>query len=263
VGKIIHTGTVSNKQYVVHQSIYNKIDEVAIKIFGNTFQNISQNNEIKTLIESKELNQNIVKILKIQDNFIITEPISPRVLCYYLVDYPGDIPVDIQLLIAIGISNGLSFLHNRNICHENLSSYNIHIDDMMNIKITDYGFANVPTRWSSPECHLGNKYDPNSDIYSFGLILWQLSTKLTPYPDEIDDRVIQHYILEGIKNLIPNECLYSEIIYKCWNKPEMRPTANAINEHFVEMRSKTGILNRYMMSVKNMCNNIGHALVCC
>jgi serine/threonine protein kinase len=215
------------------------------------------------LIESKELNENIVKISKIQDNFIITETISPRVLWYYLIDYPDDIPVDIQLLIGIGISNGLSFLHNRNIYHQNLSSYNIHIDDMMNVKIADYGFSNVPTRWSSPECHLGNKYDSNSDIYSFGLILWQLSTKLTPYPNEINDRVVQYNILQGIKNLITNECLYSKIIYKCWNKPEMRPTANAINEYLVEMRSKTGTLNRYMTYVKNLYNDVGNALVCC
>ncbi len=97
--------------------------------------------------------------------------------------------------IALDIARGLAYLHSRNITHMDMKSANVLLTRDMRPKIGDVGFAravrasSVGTSastalgtfaWSAPELLLGEACDEAVDIFSFGVVLWEICTGLQP-----------------------------------------------------------------------------------
>jgi serine/threonine protein kinase len=261
----IQRGYISGIPYIVHHAVYHN-KKVAIKILGSDVYDISQSEVIKTLIQSKTSHENVIQILEVRHQLIITGPFNGQTLSNFLRNISIPISFELQLSIAIDIINGLLFLHKRNILHQNLNSYNIYVDSTMRAKLTDFGFPNDSIRWNSLETINGHPYNHASEIYSFGVILWQLSTRAMPYEDEESGFVIKYYILEGIKNDIPTECRFSEIIKQCWDMPERRPTLEFINEYLSKISSNTKRLNikgNLMKYCEKITNTFIYNCCCC
>jgi c-src tyrosine kinase len=97
------------------------------------------------------------------------------------------IPADKKINLAMGIAKGLAFLHGEAIFHRDLSHNNVLIDDMGTAKITDFGKAKPISHvlgtsgtigtylWMPPEAFKG-AYTQNSDIFSFGILMWEMET---------------------------------------------------------------------------------------
>ncbi|KAJ8520658.1 hypothetical protein ON010_g17918 [Phytophthora cinnamomi] len=99
-----------------------------------------------------------------------------------------------KVMIALHVAHALTYLHSLDppVIHRDLKSKNILLSQEMDAKLTDFGIsreridetmtAGVGTSmWMAPEVMLGNPYDEMADIFSFGVVLSELSTHLSPY----------------------------------------------------------------------------------
>ncbi|XP_058982601.1 tyrosine kinase receptor Cad96Ca isoform X2 [Musca domestica] len=140
------------------------------------------------------------------------------------------------------IANGMQFLTSRGIIHRDLAARNILITDNHICKVADFGFARdvitskvyerksegkLPIRWMAIESLFDNIFSSKSDIWSFGILMWEIVTLgSTPYPGYAAAEVMRK-VRDGYRLEKPEHCrreLYN-IMYYCWSKdPNDRPT---------------------------------------
>eukprot|EP00057_Strongylocentrotus_purpuratus_P012082 XP_011666556.1 PREDICTED: fibroblast growth factor receptor 2 isoform X1 [Strongylocentrotus purpuratus] len=147
----------------------------------------------------------------------------------YNTTKPQRAPVDEVGLInfALQIAKGMQFLASEKIIHGALCAHNVLLDEQNMCKVSDYGMAQTmfdkrirPSRWNSPETTLDGVFSSEADVWSFGIVLWEImSLGGRPYPDlELDD--IGKEIANGYKMPRPPHCkneLYT-IMSRCWER---------------------------------------------
>lgn len=152
-----------------------------------------------------------------------------------------------RLTIAQEMAKGLAYLHSRDILHRDLKSLNILLDAEGHAKIADFGLAKVKLeigststkstkavgsiRWRAPEMFKRHAVPtPAADIYSLGMLFWELASRQLPYSDAADDVTAMGWIKDGEQEKIPEDCpkALAAIIQACWAAPDKRPTAEAI-----------------------------------
>jgi len=172
---------------------------------------------------------------------LITE-LMPRGSLRQVLDNPSFGPQlkwQQRLRMARDVAAGMRYLHAREppMLHRDLKSSNLLVDDAMVVKVSDFGFARIKedhatmTRcgtpaWSSPEVLQGDRYDEKADVYSLGIVLWEILTLRHPY-DDCNFMQVAIEVMEGKRPDIPRDCdqAYSKLLRKCWRaKPEHRPT---------------------------------------
>ena len=154
-------------------------------------------------------------------------------------------------LIAMGIANGMSRCHELNVIHRDLKSLNILLDDDYLPKICDFGVSRFITKstdpltqyigtaqWTAPEIYQTSTYNNKVDVYSFGMILYELVTDLPPFykdpPNDIPRLILQEHRPRLKKTVPPN---LSMLIEACWNQdPNQRPTFYQIYKLFESKR---------------------------
>jgi serine/threonine protein kinase len=104
------------------------------------------------------------------------------------------VSIDEKMRIAWEISDGTRFLHTSYVFHRDLKSLNILLDENNHVRITDFGsskqveetmthasnMSGTPL-WTAPEILEGSPFRKPADIYSFGVILWELITNQIPW----------------------------------------------------------------------------------
>jgi len=184
--------------------------------------------------------------------FMVMEYLERGSLFSILKDPNEQLPWDLRWNIAIDVCRGLNYLHSKNILHRDLKSPNVLLDDQYQAKICDFGLSKIKLtsnsrglatsnvkgtiRWRAPElCDWNSIPIPKkcSDIYSVGMILWELASRDIPFSNVVDDASVLVFIKKGAKENIPETCpeSFKKIILRCWVKPDQRPTAtNLVNE---------------------------------
>ena len=155
-----------------------------------------------------------------------------------------------KTIIAVGIAHAMSYLHKQSIIHRDLKSTNILIDEDYYPVICDFGIARFahnnepltecigPLQWMAPEVLEGNEYSFPADVYSYGTILYEMSTGLVPWGD-METSKLERNLMNGKRPQIPPNVPQSiqAMIRKCWNdEPFSRPTFEKIYEMFVSGR---------------------------
>ncbi|RME27989.1 MAG: serine/threonine protein kinase [Deltaproteobacteria bacterium] len=153
-----------------------------------------------------------------------------------LLDRVGQLPLDIALLIAHQVCSALEYAHYRGIIHRDIKPSNIIVSYKGEVKLMDFGIARDEnlgdlTRpgtslgtpaYMSPEQIMGVKIDFRSDLFSFGIVLYQMLTGTKPFV-EGGAKSIMHKILSGdfvrprrIQPNIPRKV--EKIILRCMAK---------------------------------------------
>ena len=149
--------------------------------------------------------------------------------------------------IALDIGKGLSYLHDQKIIHRDLKSLNVLLDHQYHAKISDFGFAKVKSesqgtktkleigtlRWMAPELLKRETDDHNvaTDIYSYGMVLWEIASRQLPFRSGLDNTVVMNWIKDGEQENVPVDCpeAYGELIKACWQKEaKERPSAEKL-----------------------------------
>lgn len=160
-----------------------------------------------------------------------------------------------QLSIAYESAIALRYLHSRKITHCDMKSSNILLDENLKVKISDFGLSRLKniftvsenkgrigtSHWMPPEIMKANKYVESADVYSYGMILWEMMTGEIPYygltPNQIiglvsDCKKIIEVPKEGhvaLKKLIKNCLIYDS---------ERRPSFDHIIKYLGEVMLK-------------------------
>ncbi|GAA0176948.1 Stk1 family PASTA domain-containing Ser/Thr kinase [Clostridium sediminicola] len=152
---------------------------------------------------------------------------------------------DRVLNYAIQIGSALKCAHNKNIVHRDIKPHNILLNGEGNIKITDFGIAKATSsatitnserivgsaHYISPEQAKGNVVDSQTDIYSFGVVLYELVTGEVPFDAVSPVAVALKHIQENVKPPIevnPNIPIgLNSIILKCLEKEKFKRYKNA------------------------------------
>ncbi|OHT03478.1 TKL family protein kinase [Tritrichomonas foetus] len=179
---------------------------------------------------------------------------------------------DTQLTYAaFDIARGMSFLHMNQIIHRDLKTLNILLDKNGFSKICDFGFSrkanskeimtkNVGTPyWMAPEL-LGtsSSYDSKIDVYSYGIMLWEMLTHETPYDTKDPKTIINQVLANDIRPPLPDNMNSNlrDLIEACWDRlPERRPTFDQILKYF-----ETGKIYYPKADVKSVISYIKKAM---
>ncbi|KAK3735399.1 hypothetical protein QZH41_013394, partial [Actinostola sp. cb2023] len=168
---------------------------------------------------------------------IVAEFMENGSLEHFLKNHDGSLTV-LQLLgIARGVAAGMAYLSGMNFIHRDLAARNILVADNMASKVADFGLSRelddsednedseyqtqggkIPVRWTAPEAIRYRKFSCASDVWSFGVLLWEImSFAERPYWDwdnfQVMDRVEAGYRLPA-----PMNCPKSihNIMLDCW-----------------------------------------------
>jgi len=149
-------------------------------------------------------------------------------------------PMDMSF-IAIQIAAGMEYLASHHYVHRDLAARNCLVGDNLTVKISDFGLSRdiysadyyrvqtkslLPVRWMPPESILYGKFSTESDVWSFGVVLWEIySYGLQPYYGYSNQEVIE---MIRSRQLLPcpEDCpsrMYAFMV-ECWHEvPTRRP----------------------------------------
>ncbi|XP_038056137.1 angiopoietin-1 receptor-like [Patiria miniata] len=141
--------------------------------------------------------------------------------------------------IAFDVAKGMKHLAISGVIHRDLAARNVLLGENLTAKVSDFGLSRgedvyvqtskkrVPTRWLSIESMMYQTYTTQSDVWSFGILLWEIaSLGGTPYPS-IETKSLAGKLRERYRMAKPSNCdeeIYT-LMQRCWDKdPKSRPT---------------------------------------
>ncbi|XP_059649381.1 serine/threonine-protein kinase EDR1 [Cornus florida] len=173
---------------------------------------------------------------------IITE-FLPRGSLYRIIHRPQcQIDEKRRIKMALDVAKGMNCLHASipTIVHRDLKSPNLLVDKNWNVKVGDFGLSRLKhntflsskstagtPEWMAPEVLRNEPSNEKCDVYSFGIILWELATLRLPWSGMNPMQVVGAVGFQNRRLEIPKEVdpLVARIIWECWQTdPNLRPS---------------------------------------
>ncbi|KAK1359693.1 Protein kinase domain-containing protein [Heracleum sosnowskyi] len=147
---------------------------------------------------------------------IITEYLAGGSLRAYLHQQePYSLPINLVLKFAIDIAKGMQYLHSQGVLHRDLNAK---------------GFTGT-YRWMAPEMIKEKAHTKKVDVYSFGIVLWELLTALTPFDNMTPEQAAFAVCQKNARPPLPSTCpvAFCHLINRCWaGNPHKRPDFNKV-----------------------------------
>uniref|UniRef100_A0A8C5DDC0 receptor protein-tyrosine kinase n=1 Tax=Gouania willdenowi TaxID=441366 RepID=A0A8C5DDC0_GOUWI len=173
----------------------------------------------------------------------------------------GYLSCDEQLSISKQIAAGMAYLSERKFVHRDLATRNCLVGEEMVVKIADFGLSRniysadyykanendaIPIRWMPPESIFYNRYTTESDVWAYGVVLWEIfSHGMQPYYGMGHEEVI-YYVRDGHILSSPENCpleLYN-LMRLCWSThPTDRPSFSSIHRILERMHQNRQSVN--------------------
>lgn len=154
---------------------------------------------------------------------------------------PFNLPLQTLIRFMVDIACGMEYLSSRNFIHRDLAARNCMLAEDMTVCVADFGLSRkiysgdyyrqgcaskLPVKWLALESLADNLYTVHSDVWAFGVTMWEIMTRgQTPYAG-IENAEIYNYLIGGNRLKQPLECTEDvyELMYQCWNAdPKQRP----------------------------------------
>lgn len=163
---------------------------------------------------------------------------------------PISLGFDSCVKISLQIARGIAYLHSQGIVHRDLKSPNILINNNWNVKITDFGLSRSKQEseamktvvgspaWMAPEILEHKPYDESVDVYSFGILMWELYSGQRPFKDMAPLQIAMAVISKDQRPPISDDMPppLSKLISECWAKdPKDRPSLESIMQRLHDM----------------------------
>lgn len=150
--------------------------------------------------------------------------------------------------MAIDIARGMNYLHNSipTVVHRDLKSSNLLVDKNWTVKVADFGLSRLKLetflttktgkgtpQWMAPEVLRSEPSNEKSDVYSYGVVLWELITQKVPWDTLNTMQVIGAVGFMDHRLEIPSDAdpQWSSMIESCWvSDPQRRPSFRELLE---------------------------------
>ena len=217
----------------VWKGLWNNTTEVAVKIHHTMSPSVL----LEEAVRMKELKHpKLIRVYAIctkeEPVYIVTELMKHGSLRDYLRGDGHSLKL-LQLLdMGTQVVTGMAYLEKNNYVHRGLAARNVLVGENLACKVADFGLAgcigaNIPVKWTAPEAALHNHFTIKSDVWSFGILLYELITYgRFPYPGMKNTQVIEA-LQANYRMSCPEGC--PELLYKimsdCWRgDAASRPT---------------------------------------
>ncbi|XP_050746737.1 cytoplasmic tyrosine-protein kinase BMX [Gymnogyps californianus] len=185
--------------------------------------------------------------------YLVTEYMPNGCLLSYLRSHGKELQ-PLQLLeICYDVCDAMAFLESCQFIHRDLAARNCLVDSNLTVKVSDFGMTRYvlddlyvsslgtkfPVKWSAPEVFHYTKFSSKSDVWAFGILMWEVFT-LGKQPYELYDNMqVIEKVSQGYRLYRPqlvSDIIY-QIMYNCWHElPEKRPAFYQLLSFFEALR---------------------------
>ncbi|XP_008054833.1 tyrosine-protein kinase ABL1 [Carlito syrichta] len=247
----------------VYEGVWKKYNlTVAVKTLKEDTMEVEE--FLKEAAVMKEIKHpNLVQLLGVCTReppfYIITEFMTYGNLLDYLRECNRqEVNAVVLLYMATQISSAMEYLEKKNFIHRDLAARNCLVGENHLVKVADFGLsrlmtgdtytahagAKFPIKWTAPESLAYNKFSIKSDVWAFGVLLWEIATYgMSPYPG-IDLSQVYELLEKDYRMERPEGCpekVY-ELMRACWQwNPSDRPSFAEIHQAFETMFQESSI----------------------
>ncbi|KAJ8406086.1 hypothetical protein AAFF_G00309740 [Aldrovandia affinis] len=170
----------------------------------------------------------------------------------YLRGQRGSLSRGTLLGMCLDVSEGMAYLESANFLHRDLAARNCLVSENQVVKVSDFGMtrfvlddqytsslgSKFPVKWSAPEVIQYSKFSSKSDVWSFGVLMWEVYNEgRMPYENRSNGEVVEA-LSAGLRLLKPKlapEAVYQLMEWSWKEKPEDRPSFGLLFHHLLSL----------------------------
>uniref|UniRef100_A0A8D3DCT0 Tyrosine-protein kinase n=1 Tax=Scophthalmus maximus TaxID=52904 RepID=A0A8D3DCT0_SCOMX len=227
-------------------------------------ENLAPEHKSKFLMEARILKQydhpNIVKLIGVctqkQPIYIVMELIQGGDFLSFLRHESHNMNPKMLVKMTENVAAGMEYLESKKCIHRDLAARNCLVAEHNVVKISDFGMSRqqddgvysaegglrqIPVKWTAPEALNYGRYTTESDVWSFGVLLWEaFSMGMTPYTTMTNQQT-RDEVERGYRMPAPRSCPVeiSRLMSSCWQyDAKNRPAFKKLHAELTAIRNK-------------------------